>query len=227
MGKRVQNFNLKNLETKVINLGYVGENVHTQIVIECSEVLWDYPNAVASMVVQPPRGDLYQVEVTREENNIIWEITASDVVYAGSGRVQLTFTNDGEIVKSAVGTTRISGSIEATGEAPEPLQNWMDQAEETARQIAQDAADGVVDDLAEEKEAAIAEIQQAAEDARETIPADYTQLSDDVTSLKSAMDTLEDTESDHTVDGSFANLMYETLGLYVDENGDICQREDA
>lgn len=176
MGKRVQNFNLKNLETKVINLGYVGENVHTQIVIECSEVLWDYPNAVASMVVQPPRGDLYPVEVTREENNIIWEITASDVVYAGSGRVQLTFTNDGEIVKSAVGTTRISGSIEATGEAPEPLQNWIDQAEETAYQIALTAKDEVIE-----------QIQDAAEEARESIPADYTQLSDDVTSLKSAI----------------------------------------
>lgn len=176
MGKRVQNFNLKNLETKVINLGYVGENVHTQIVIECSEVLWDYPNAVASMVVQPPRGDLYPVEVTREENNIIWEITASDVVYAGSGRVQLTFTNDGEIVKSAVGTTRISGSIEATGEAPEPLQNWIDQAEETAYQIALTAKDEVIE-----------QIQDAAEEARESIPADYTQLSDDVTSLKSAL----------------------------------------
>ena len=181
MGKRVQNFNLKNLETKVINLGYVGENVHTQIVIECSEVLWDYPNAEASMVVQPPRGDLYPVEVTREENNIIWEITASDVVYAGSGRVQLTFTNDGEIVKSAVGTTRISGSIEATGEAPEPLQNWMDQAEETAHQIALTAKDEVIE-----------QIQDAAEEARESIPADYTQLSDDVSGLKSAFDDMHE-----------------------------------
>ena len=51
-------------------------------------------------------------------------------------------------------------------------------------------------------------------------------LGDDVTGLKSAIDTLEDTESDHTVEGSFAYLMYETLGLYVDENGDISQRED-
>ena len=34
-------------------------------------------------------------------------------------------------------------------------------------------------------------------------------------------------KSDYTVKGSFANQIYETLGLYVDENGDISQREDV
>lgn len=29
----------------------------------------------------------------------------------------------------------------------------------------------------------------------------------------------------YSVEGSFANMIYETLGLYVDENGDIAQRE--
>lgn len=135
MGKRIQEFPLKSLSSKVVNLGYVGENEHTEIVIDCSEVLWDYPNAVVSAVVQPPVGDLYPVVVTRDEGNVIWTISASDVVYAGNGQIQLTFTNDGEIVKSAIGMTRISQSIETTGEAPTPMQNWMDEANAVLAEI--------------------------------------------------------------------------------------------
>lgn len=50
-------------------------------------------------------------------------------------------------------------------------------------------------------------------------------VTDEFSDLKSAIDLIEDTESDYTVSGSFANLIYETLGLYIDENGDINQRE--
>ena len=184
MGKRIQKVSLNNLESRVLNLGYVGEHEHTRIEIDCTDVLWDYPNAECSMVVQPPTGDMYPLTPVREENSIIWLVTDSDVVYNGTGRVQITFTNDGEIVKSAIANTRIDQSIMATGPVPTPLENWMERAEDTARQMAQEAADATVEDLAEEKEAAIAEIQQAAEDARETIPAEYTQLSDDVSELK-------------------------------------------
>ena len=49
---------------------------------------------------------------------------------------------------------------------------------------------------------------------------------DQVGQLKNAINALEDTESDYTVSGSFANLIYKTLGLYADENGDINQREE-
>jgi len=48
----------------------------------------------------------------------------------------------------------------------------------------------------------------------------------EIKNLRSEYNVLKATENDYTVEGSFANLMYETLGLYVDENGDISQRED-
>lgn len=57
--------------------------------------------------------------------------------------------------------------------------------------------------------------------------ADAKVTGDELDGLKEDLNTLEDTESDYTVSGSFANLIYETLGLYVDENGDINQREDV
>ena len=207
MGKRIQKLALKNLASKVLNLGYVGENEHTQIIIDCSEVLWDYSEAVASVVVQPPRGDMYPVEVTRDGDNITWEIADSDLIYPGTGRVQITFTNNGEIVKSAIGNTRIEASIMATGTVPTPLENWMERAEETARQMGQDVADATLDDLAETKDECIAEIEQAGEDTRATIPSDYTQLSDDVTELKSAFALFQE-----NIPGTVQTIAFDSAG---------------
>jgi len=176
MGKRIQKLMLKDLAKKTLYLGYASENIHTQIVIDCSEVFWDYPNATYSMNIQPPRGDKYPAaQLAKDGDALVWTVTDSDLIYHGSGHIQLEFKNGDEVIKSAVGTTKIDGSIETTGDVPTPLEDWMDQAEETAHQIALTAKDEVIE-----------QIQDAAEEARESIPADYTQLSDDVTSLKSA-----------------------------------------
>lgn len=140
MGKRIQQVPLKSLGTEILYLGYVGENIHTQIVINCSEVFVDYPDAEASMVVKPPVGDLYHSLIERDGRKIVWEITNSDVAYSGSGQIQLTFTYQGEVIRSIIGRTSIDPSIEATGEAPTPLQNWMDAADEKASEMAQEAA---------------------------------------------------------------------------------------
>ena len=166
MGKRTQKLMLKDLAKKTLNLGYVGENDHTQIIIDCSEVFWDYPNAVPVLNVQPPRGDKYPAtQITKDGDDLIWTISDSDIIYAGNGRIQLKFTNNGEIVKSAVGSTKIDGSIETTGDAPAPLEDWMDRAEETAEQIAENAAATVLEN--------------------------YDELVDDVSSLKSAIEKLD------------------------------------
>ena len=72
-----------------------------------------------------------------------------------------------------------------------------------------------------------AAIQAKGTEVLGSIPDTYEDLADQVESVSSALNVLEDTENDYTVEGSFAYLMYETLGLYIDENGDISQREDA
>lgn len=141
MGKRIRRISLKSIESETLAIGYAGENEHTIVRFGCSSVFTDYPDATVLLVVQPPQGDLYLATVTVSGENVVWEITASDALYAGSGRYQLVFTdNETEILKSAIGAYTIADSIEPTGDAPEPLQNWMDQAEETALQIARQAA---------------------------------------------------------------------------------------
>lgn len=189
MGKRIQQVQLQSLGSETLYLGYVGENEHTQIVVNCAIIFTDYPDATASIVVRPPAGDLYHATITRNANRLIWEITSSDVIRAGSGQAQFTFENDGEVIRSIIARTRIDPSIEATGEAPEPLQNWMDQADAKAAEIAQDAARQAAVDVVEEAEA---EIERVAG----TIPADYTELSDDVDELKSNLNDMTTATAD-------------------------------
>ena len=52
-------------------------------------------------------------------------------------------------------------------------------------------------------------------------------VGDAISSLNEDITNIKDTEKSYTDEGSFAYLLYETLGLYVDENGDISQREDV
>lgn len=122
---------LQTMGSKVIALGYAGENERTRVIINCAEVLWEYPNAVASMIVSPPGGVIYPKTVTMDGTNVIWDVTDEDLGRAGSGTFQLTFTEDGQIVKSAIGNFRVDSSLDPTGSAPEPVINWLENAVST------------------------------------------------------------------------------------------------
>ena len=92
----------------------------------------DYPDAVASMVVKPPQGDLYPVSLTRDGNDLTWDVSASDVAIPGAGILQLTFTDgegdEAEIIKTVYGSYSVNASLVANGEAPDPVQSWLDEA---------------------------------------------------------------------------------------------------
>ena len=159
MGKRIQNITLKDLGKEIIKLGYVGENDHTEIYINCAEVFLDYPDAIATMVVNPPVGDSYYADLEKTGNKLQWTITSSDVAHAGSGKVQLTFTDDEEVIKTVTGSTSTLDSLEPHGEAPEPVDAWQERIEE-ARALAE-AAGEMIDEMtvsAEETETVSATI---------------------------------------------------------------------
>lgn len=170
MARIVRNIMLDDLPNITLRLGYVGENLHTQIVINAVEVYWDYPNATVQMVVQPPVGDVYEVTPDKDGSSLIWDVTGSDLVYAGTGRIQLTFADEGEVIKSAIGSFVVNASLEVSGDAPTPVQNWLDNANSVVSEAAETAAGA----------AAI----EAAEAVRDSIPDDYTELSNSVDGLK-------------------------------------------
>ena len=132
------------LDKRVLNLGYVGENEHSQIIINCNSIFETYPEAVATMMVQLPNGDTYPKDITRDGIFIVWTVTDSDLGLAGSGKYQLTFTDDGEVIKSIIGATTISASLDGNA-VPTPVENWVEMATEKLEEM--EAATASIEDM--------------------------------------------------------------------------------
>ena len=116
------------ISTTRLQLGFQGENEHTQVVIYWSTLYSKYPNAVATMVVKPPVGDAYPKAITQTGNKVVWEVTSTDVYNQGNGEYQLTFTDGTEIIKTYIGSFTVNASLSGTGEAPDPVQDWLTEA---------------------------------------------------------------------------------------------------
>lgn len=125
---RTVSIRLIDLQVMKINLGFVGENEHTRVLIDCKKAFDQYPGAVPSLTVKPPQGDPYPAIVSRDGDIVSWDVTNSDLVYDGEGEIQLSFTQDNVVMKTYKGRTTIDKSILPSGEAPTPIQNWLDNA---------------------------------------------------------------------------------------------------
>lgn len=123
------------IATTTLQIGFEGENVHTQVVIYWTTLYSKYPDAVASMVIRPASGNPYPKAITQEDNKVIWDVSASDTVYPGNGEYQLTFTNGEEIIKTYIGRFSIQSSIIGNGEAPTPIEDWIEQAGEALGEL--------------------------------------------------------------------------------------------
>lgn len=119
---------LANLSKTLLAIGYVGEQEHTQVEVDCSTIYKDYPNAVASLAVRNAKGEIYPAAVTKDENTVSWIVKNSDLVYRGEGEIQLTFTNDNEIIKTVIGRVLVKRSLMVDSEAPSPIQSFIDEA---------------------------------------------------------------------------------------------------
>ena len=118
-----------------IPIGFVGENLHTKVRIDCMKLFEEYPTASASMTIKPVEGDAYPAVVTQEGDFIIWDVTDSDLVYPGVGEFQLSFSVGEVVAKSYIGKIRVDRSIVPTGDVPDPAENWIDKATEILNEI--------------------------------------------------------------------------------------------
>ena len=119
---------LDDLRTTVLNLGFVGENEHTQIRIDSKKMYDQYPTASASLTVCPPEGESYPAVIERDGDFVLWTITDSDLVHEGSGEIQLSFTVSEVVAKTYIGRFKVSRSIIATGEIPEGIDDFLTRA---------------------------------------------------------------------------------------------------
>ena len=126
---------LADLNKMTIPIGFVGENLHTQVRIDCVKLFEDYPNAVPELTVNPPMGDTYPAVVTRDGDYVIWEVEDSDLTVNGNGEIQLSFFADEVIAKSYISRIRIDKSLIPTGDVPTPIENWIDEANEKLAEV--------------------------------------------------------------------------------------------
>lgn len=122
---RTVSLRLADLERSTIPIGFQDENLHTQVRIDCKMIFKDYPTAVVSLAVTPPQGDPYPAMVIRDGDIVAWNVTASDTAHHGEGRVQFTFVDGEEVIKTVRGKTNIAESDVPSGTAPPPIQNWI------------------------------------------------------------------------------------------------------
>ena len=132
---RTITYKLADLGKAVIHLGKANENDATRVQIDAGVLFAEYPTAVPALKVINPAGTVYSAEVTRDGDYVLWDIKDSDLTENGSGEFQLTFTENGVVVKSAISRTQICPSITGGGTAPDPVQDWLDHAEEVLEEV--------------------------------------------------------------------------------------------
>lgn len=135
------------IQTTPIILGFEGEQNHTEITFYWTVLFAQYPDAVATMVIKPPVGDPYPKTVTQDDNKVVWTVTGSDMAHPGSGEYQLTFTDGDEIIKTYVGAFSVMNSLTGSGEAPDPVSDWVTDANAKLAEV--DSAIGEIDDAIE------------------------------------------------------------------------------
>ena len=123
------------LPTKCLLIGFEGENLRATVRIDCASVFAEYPNATPALIVKPLFADAYPVVVDRNGTDVDWLITSEILSFNGDGEIQLVFYKDQVICKSAVSKIRVSRSLQATGEKPDPIARWEDAANQKLAEV--------------------------------------------------------------------------------------------
>ena len=125
---------LNDMAISTIQLGFVGESNHNKIVFDCEAVFSENPSAIQSITVTPPVGDPYPVVSARVGNNVEWIVGDSDVAVEGDGKVQLTFVENSETIKSYEANTTIMVSS-VPGQEPTAIADWITAANATLEEV--------------------------------------------------------------------------------------------
>ena len=128
-------YKIEELRYATIPLGFAGENQRTQIRLDCTSAFEEFPAAVASITAKAPTGEKYPVVSTRSGNFVIWTGSDADLAHDGDGEMEVTFVEGETIAKTYRAKTKITESMGATGPAPDPVANWMTEANAALAEI--------------------------------------------------------------------------------------------
>lgn len=150
-------------------VGYEGENDARGFAFDYSAWSEEYGSGVLQMLLQRQGdADPYPVVLSAgEDGTAIWTPSATDTAVRGSGEIQLIYTVDEVVAKTAVVRVLIDRSLGASGDPPEPYENWLDRLTELAGATQQNAADAAAAATAAAQSASDAQsyISDAADEA--------------------------------------------------------------
>lgn len=117
-------------------IGRQGENEVTEVRIDISTPLADFPGAWFGVQVERPDGICYPAVCETDGDTLIWKIQSADTARSGKGKAQVVmYGEDGEIGRSKPVDTAIMMSIISTDQTPDPVQNWMDDAQKLLEEL--------------------------------------------------------------------------------------------
>ena len=136
---------------KIINLGRAGENLATTVVFDVSSWIEEFgANGTFSLFVQQGTNEYYLQTVTGPLNGKVkWNITNNNTAIVGLGKCELSYTKtsgqDDIVVKSMIYDIMVTNALDIgeEGEMPDPIQSWINEANEVLAEV-QDTADWVV-----------------------------------------------------------------------------------
>ena len=187
-----------------IHLGKQGESLACRVRFYASKWHEDYPEAEYQLFVSPPGATPYLATISEDNGVVTWELAAEDTTIPGTGSVELILTDGETKIKSVTYRTTLdkSPSSQEPGSAPQVHPTWWENAITMINEATEEAVSSIDGALESEKAEAKAAIAEAAEEAIESIPEDYTALAGEVSSLK-----------DHIAE--HGNLLY-SIGLGED-----------
>lgn len=190
-------------ESKIIYLqiGQNYENLGVQKQFDVSEWTAEFPDAHIYLLFKRPGEEAAApVNTTLDEDGILtWTVSnwETGIIGIGFAEIRAIDSSTGLVKKSHVIPCSIEASVTDEDAAPD-YPSWVDRMLRFGENV-----DSIYATLPHELEEGIASIQQEAQTqteaieqkgitTRASIPSDYTTLSDDITSLKSAFDITKD-----------------------------------
>lgn len=115
-----------------IEIGRKGEHDVTQVIFDVSDFVRLFGGGHCELVHSVPYSEeSYPIITEMDGTNCIWTISASDTVKNGVGRATLRYYTENGLAKSCGIKTIIHGCADSfDGVAPDPVQEWVDQAAE-------------------------------------------------------------------------------------------------
>lgn len=223
-------------------IGYDIEQNSRVIELDASEMVEKYPSGILQLVCKRPGEETTYIAPSFEQDGgtLRWTLTSYDVEKAGQGLAIVALVDTSEESVKVLASHKIRTGIEEglhfrDAETVDPEDSLIARvlaAVSQAQAYAQDAkeeadrAEAAGDAVEDAKDQAISAIETKGAETLDSIPADYTTLSNDVSDLKSALDDLADTQTksafDQTVSGTGVldvtglNIPAGTYNLHID-----------